>query len=249
MTSLSRAGVSHAEIAPAHLRAVYGTLIATKNTAQHLGDLLPDVPAAKHIDNAPVWGVIVETRRHPALAPVVSQFQDRLNIPVQLFHSAENREFVLGSSLQRRIAEGGISLTCLHQSGFSKKDYNALLLSQAFWRALLGRKKVLIFQTDTVLCANSEHSLEEFMGFDYIGATWNPRRPVGLVIHGGNGGLSLRDWHVSMECLRRFSPGLWPGGEDGYFAFHAEVIGGKVGGPHDCEPGFPIWLWYFYPSE
>ena len=73
------------------------------------------------------------------------------------------------------------------------------------------------------------------MGFDYIGATWNPRRPVGLVVHGGNGGLSLRDWHASMECLRRFPPGLWPGGEDGYFAFHAEVIGGKVGRPHDCE--------------
>ncbi len=158
-----------------------------------------------------------------------------MDIRIQLFHSAENRELILGSPLKKEISDGIISLTCLRESHFSEKTYNALLLSEAFWNSLNGRKKILIFQTDTVLCANSEYSLEEFMDFDYIGATWNPRRPVGLVIHGGNGGLSLRDWHVSTDCLRRFPPDLWSGGEDGYFAFHGEIVGGKVGGPDDCE--------------
>jgi hypothetical protein len=33
---------------------------------------------------------------------------------------------------------------------------------------------------------------------------------------------------MSMKCLTCFDPALWPGGEDGYFAFHMELMGARV---------------------
>ena len=99
----------------------------------------------------------------------------------------------------------------------------------------MGRKKILVFQTDAILCANSDYQLSDFLGFDYIGSKWPRDRPVGMTIDGGNGGLSLRDWHKTVECLDRFSPKMWPGGEDGYFAFHMDLMGGRVGRGDECS--------------
>ncbi|MFT5258502.1 MAG: hypothetical protein ACI810_000234 [Gammaproteobacteria bacterium] len=50
---------------------------------------------------------------------------------------------------------------------------------------------------------------------------------TGSIIDGGNGGLSLRDWSKSVKCLERFPPEKWGGGEDGYFAFHLQLMGAK----------------------
>lgn len=55
-----------------------------------------------------------------------------------------------------------------------------------------------------------------------------------MIIDGGNGGLSLRDWGKSMECLNRFPANQWPGGKDGYFALHIDLITDRVGRPTDC---------------
>jgi hypothetical protein len=35
-------------------------------------------------------------------------------------------------------------------------------------------------------------------------------------------------------CLERFDPRRWKGGEDGYFAFHLPLVGGKVASDEDC---------------
>jgi len=59
-------------------------------------------------------------------------------------------------------------------------------------------------------------------------------RPIGMIIDGGNGGLSLRDWGEPVKSLERFSTRFWPGGEDGYFAFHMGLIGGRIGHCNEC---------------
>lgn len=46
--------------------------------------------------------------------------------------------------------------------------------------------------------------------------------------------LSLRDSHKSVECLDHFSPDLWPGGRDGYFAFHMDLMGSRIGRGDEC---------------
>ena len=41
-------------------------------------------------------------------------------------------------------------LTQLETETLSPAEYNALLLSENFWNAQMGRKKILVFQTDAL---------------------------------------------------------------------------------------------------
>ena len=73
------------------------------------------------------------------------------------------------------------------------------------------------------------------MCFDYIGSRWPRERPTGLVVDGGSGGLSVRDWQASVACLNTFPARQWVGGEDGYFSFHMALLGRNVAKAKDCE--------------
>lgn len=46
---------------------------------------------------------------------------------------------------------------------------------------------LLVIQSDSILCASSRQNLNDFLGYDWVGAPWNPDGR-----YGGNGGLSLR---------------------------------------------------------
>ncbi|KAG9919241.1 hypothetical protein KCU98_g22520, partial [Aureobasidium melanogenum] len=63
------------------------------------------------------------------------------------------------------------------------------LLAPAEW--------LLVFQTDSMLCANSEHSLNDWLDYDYVGAPWSLKDKGG-----GNGGLSLRKVSSIIEVLK-----------------------------------------------
>lgn len=56
---------------------------------------------------------------------------------------------------------------------------------------------LLVFQTDSILCANSKQSLNNWLDYDWVGAPWNPNGRFG-----GNGGLSLRRVSAIIEILR-----------------------------------------------
>jgi len=114
------------------------------------------------------------------------------------------------------------------------RRYNALFLNREFWNCFAGRNKILVFQTDALVCSASPYSLADFCSFDYIGSAWKFSRPIGLVINGGSGGLSLRDWKCCTRSLETFPAEAWPGGEDGYFGFHLELMGSGVGQADDC---------------
>jgi hypothetical protein len=181
-----------------------------------------------------VVGVIVETRRHRALESVVLNFSRTLKIPIQLFHGTGNLEFIMSGAISGLVGEGKVRLIELDIDDLDARSYNALLMTREFWNLLESRNKVLIFQTDAIACEQSDYGLNDFLSFDYIGSLWPRQRPVGVMLDGGNGGLSLRDWKKSYECLLRFPPESWPGGEDGYFAFHIDLMGGKVGRDKEC---------------
>lgn len=46
---------------------------------------------------------------------------------------------------------------------------------------------LLVFQTDSILCANSKNNINDYLQYDYVGAPWGEGTP-----YGGNGGLSIR---------------------------------------------------------
>ena len=197
--------------------------------AQFAKEALSICKSSKRTDSAPLWGAIVETRPIPGLEEAVFSIVNRCQSPIQLFHGLENRRYIMEGRLGALVASGTVTLTPLDlPEHMPSAGYNALLLSPLFWNALIGRRKVLIFQHDSLCCNQSPYTATDFLNFDYIGAPWPRKRPVGLVIDGGNGGFSLRDWAKCHESLKRFSAASWPGGEDGFFAFYLDLMGASV---------------------
>ena len=47
--------------------------------------------------------------------------------------------------------------------------------------------------------------------------------------------MSLRDYEKTLVCLDRFPPHSWPGGEDGYYAFHFDLLGARIGRGNECS--------------
>jgi hypothetical protein len=234
---MSKLGVKREQIQTEHLSSLYTSLPSSKNKADftNIIDIFPHKNSSPNIIENNCVGVIIETRTHPLLEKVVIDFVNKTNLCVQLYHGTSNLEFIQASKIAPLIRAGKVILTALNINNLYGKDYNAVFLSKQFWQSVIGRGKIFVFQTDSVLCDSSKFTLDDFITHDYIGAWWSRKRPIGLTIDGGNGGFSLRDWHKSMECLERFSTENWPGGEDGYFAFHIELIGGYVGKKNTCS--------------
>jgi len=231
---LAHQNVSGADIKPSHLAHVYKrmTTIGSEADFSAIKPILDALPKAD-VTACDVSGVIVETRCHKNVAAVVSSYMSAVDMPVQFFHGRQNGDFVKQEIPQ--AFHDRITFIELPIDALSANLYNALLLSPPFWDSLHSRKNILVFQTDSILCENSTRSISDFTSFDYIAAPWNRQRLTGIVADGGCGGLSLRSWDVSVECLRRFPADDWVGGEDGYFAFHIEIMGGKVAGAAWCE--------------
>lgn len=246
---ISKAGIAVDDIRDFHLRGVYDNLV-NRN-----GRNIPDFQylnsislASSTIDNDdPLWGVIVETRQHPFLVGVIIDFIETLGINVHLFHGPSCTNFIKSTELRQYADDGRLVLTDIGVDSLDARQYNALLLNHEFWKSIPGDTKVLVFQTDSVLCKNSIFSIYDFMSYDYIGSMWNRLRPNGLIIDGGNGGFSLRDKKMLLSCLDRFPPQKWRGGEDGYFAFHLDLIGANIARGEECAK-FSTQHSFLYPS-
>jgi hypothetical protein len=239
LATLASDGLGPDDVSREHLDQLYARLRCSRRP-QRTPDDLAAAERALAVEGLPclnddLIGVIIETRPHPDLAFVVKQVNESLHIPIQLFHSKENREYIFASPLEKLIANNAVYLTQLNCTRIDSSLYNSIFLSTLFWDSLIGRKKILIFQTDALLCKRAPELVDDFMQYDYIGSAWQRDRPFGKIrIDGGNGGLSLRDWRKSMEALKRFTAAEWVGGEDDFFGFHIELIGGRVGSPKDC---------------
>ena len=178
-------------------------------------------------------GLIIETRCHRSLPAVVRDVIRRCNIRVQLMHGLENSEFIF-RRLGDLIEEGRLITTKLNTRGLSGSIYNGLFLNSAFWQAVAGRGKILVFQTDAILCRRSVYRLDDFSEFDFIASWRNPVPGSGLTFS-FCGGLSLRDWSLTTEVLDRFSPEGWRGGEDDYFPLFMAMNGGHIADPDACD--------------
>lgn len=230
---LESRGIHRDSITHNHIHSLYGNLKKTKGSGCLAKERI-NLPNQSQLNNHEIAAVIIETRQHRNLEFVVCQCAKNLGLEIQLFHSKSNKEFILKSAIGELVEKGQVRLYELDIKSFEASDYNAMLLNQSFWNSLNARNKILIFQTDSVLCEKSSYQLNDFRSYDFIGSKWNRKRPVGIKIDGGSGGFSLRDWKKSLECLSRFPSKNWPGGEDGYFAFHLDLMGAKVGRSSDC---------------
>ena len=92
----------------------------------------------------------------------------------------------------------GILIAPLTRPLTSVQDYNTIMMDIKFWKQFSMFKKVLIFQTDTMMF---KYGLESYMTYDYIGSPWP--LDYGLAKGVGNGGFSLRTIQAMITCLEK----------------------------------------------
>jgi hypothetical protein len=149
--------------------------------------------------------MIIETRFTHHMPALLSSY---INIVppawvVQLVGTPEAFENVKESaSLKPYIKAGKLILTDLPLDKYPVAGQEALsstLTSLTFYRDFLAPAEwLLVFQTDSCLCAASEQSLDDWVdkAYDFVGAPWNPD------VFGGNGGLSLRRVSSIVKALQ-----------------------------------------------
>jgi len=180
-------------------------------------------------------GIIVETRIHEHLINTLQNYFSAVNRPALLFCSTHNLPLIMDSDLKDKVGTELFPIIIEHEP-FGVRNYNELFLSEAFWNIQPIVKQILVFQTDGYFNPNSKYQLTDFAKYDYIGADWVCRiRTNGLVIDGGIGGVSLRNQSLSRAAVRRFASLGWEGGEDDFFGFYIELLGGKVARKLQCN--------------
>ncbi|KAF3923046.1 hypothetical protein ABW20_dc0104886 [Dactylellina cionopaga] len=85
----------------------------------------------------------------------------------------------------------------LHGQQELSKTFTNLWFYETF---LAPAEYLLVFQTDSVMCANSGMNLNDWLHFDWVGAPWQKDSA-----YGGNGGLSLRRVKPIIELLKQQS--------------------------------------------
>lgn len=154
-----------------------------------------------------------------------------------------------------------VKINCLEQtdSEFGWNGYNQLLKDPDFWESL-NYKKILIFQTDTLLIKPVDI---EYFKYDYVGSPWAKNRydshsfprfsqsldrieatvesriycssvPDGLI--NGNGGLSIRNPKLMSEiCIKHAKESPSDEAEDIFFAKHISSYSHSVAPPPIVE--------------
>lgn len=158
--------------------------------------------------------VIVEPREHPALHFVLNNACENLSSDwnILVFNGEKNENFV-NNIIQKISPEyrAIIKTITLPIQNLTIPEYNRLLTSKKFYDQI-PTEIFLIFQTDSMICPNSNIQVDEFFEYDYVGAPWEHLN--GTV---GNGGFSLRRKSKMVEILEKCEyNGTDP--EDVYFA-------------------------------
>ncbi|CAK7266376.1 hypothetical protein SEPCBS57363_002056 [Sporothrix epigloea] len=185
--------------------------------------------------------LITDTEYSTRLVPLILHFHVVLGPewPIVFYTSTETRDKLSetnGSASaiwQRTVASGAIDVRVIPDEWNMTTRYgvNVYLSRPWLWMQMAPAKHVLVFQTDAMLCANSKRTMDDFLGFDFIGAPMNTRQKL------FNGGLSLRNRTMMMEILSspannweaETAAGTWTlGGEDIWFSRKMDLMGGNL---------------------
>ncbi|KAI0879718.1 hypothetical protein GGS24DRAFT_495735 [Hypoxylon argillaceum] len=186
------------------IRLEYSDEQSSQSTAPALS---PTAPSSFQPQNSPLnvskVALLIEDRPLPVLAPLLLHFISVVppDWRFRFMGSAESVASVNGShAVRAQVASGKLDLTRIpaNASTGGQELISRFLTSRWLYEtALRPAEWLLVFQTDSILCANSRQNLNDFLDYDWVGAPWNPSGRFG-----GNGGLSLRRVSAIIEVLR-----------------------------------------------
>ncbi|KAF3924011.1 hypothetical protein ABW21_db0204882 [Orbilia brochopaga] len=133
----------------------------------------------------PTWPIIFFTSK------AIADNQLNASTVSKDFHAVWNRAVDEGR-IQVRIVPDTYNLT-------TRGGVNLYLSSRWLWDQLAPARHVLVFQADSIICANAHNTVDDFLEYDFIGAPISPEARV------YNGGLSLRNRTMIMDL---FNEGL-----------------------------------------
>lgn len=193
-------------------------------------------------DNATIKdkvAMITDTLWTPRLLPLILHYHAVLGSswPIVFFTSQEMYDEHLSptanetsASWQDAVDSGAISVRMI-DSRFtltSREGVNDYLADAWLWEQLAPAKNVLVFQADSMICANSPVSADEFLQYGFVGATFSKTQPL------FNGGLSMRNRELLLDIIREDD---WPAykksktngaGEDLFFSRKSKARGANL---------------------
>ncbi|RVD87211.1 uncharacterized protein DFL_001454 [Arthrobotrys flagrans] len=183
---------------------------------------------------------IADTSFSPQHVPLVMHFSGVLGPewPIVYYTSRETYDAYLKPGVAnvsrvwtRALDEGRIQVRFLPTrfEMTSRKGVNTFLADKWMWEDLAPAKNVLIFQADAIICGNAHKTVDDFLEWDFIGATLAPEGRM------YNGGLSLRNRDTVLRILKEHNyeedtrTGLFKfEGEDVWYSKHMDLIGAKL---------------------
>jgi hypothetical protein len=150
--------------------------------------------------------IIIETRFRTNLIPLILHFDSVLGStwPILVYTSAEAvGQFSASSALARYLKDGIVQIRILPQTVLFKDSgsVNQFMTQKWLWESLSPSEHILLFQSDSMLCANAARSVDDYFEYDFIGA---PIAAVRGKERGYNGGLSLRKRSSTMRVLEEW---------------------------------------------
>lgn len=145
--------------------------------------------------------VIVETNMISNLIPIMLHFATVLGPSwgMILFTLQERWVEPLSPAFRRLASAGRIEVRFLPPSTqlSDSRAVSAFLASPWIWEQVRPAHRVLLFQSDSILCTKAEAAVEDYFRFDLVGA------PIaGQYGQGYNGGLSLRNPRLFLDIAR-----------------------------------------------
>ena len=153
--------------------------------------------------NASKVALLIENRPNPILAPLMLHFMSVVppDWRFRFMGSVESVEHLNKSmAIREQVRAGKLDLTYIpsNMTTGSQEEISRFLTTLWLYEVVLQPAEwLLVFQTDSILCANSQKNLNDYLDYHWIGAPWNPEGRWG-----GNGGLSLRRVSAIIDILR-----------------------------------------------
>lgn len=145
--------------------------------------------------------VVIETQMTANLIPLMLHFSSVLGPTwtVVLFTLEEGWTEPSSPSFRRAVKAGRFEIRFLppHTILTDSGSVSRFLTSPWIWEQVERAPRILLFQTDSIICSRSGKAVEDFFDYDFVGAPIDEKFGKGY-----NGGLSLRNPALFLSVVR-----------------------------------------------